>query len=326
MSHSANHRAASHELWMSAQLIRVEQALSDWVAPNSPIHSSASEDLAPVLSQAMRYAVLDGGKRLRPLLVLAAAEAVGVNLGVGVGLGAIDEKSAQAALRGACSVELIHAYSLVHDDMPCMDNDILRRGKPTVHVKFGEAQALLAGDALQALAFELLTPAPEVVETAVQATLCRILALSAGCHGMAGGQAIDLTSVGKLLTIDELRTMHRLKTGALLQASVLMGAACGKASPVANLALQEYGAAIGLAFQVVDDVLDVTADTATLGKTAGKDAEQDKPTFVSLMGLDASKAYADKLLQQALTALEQTGLGNTHALESLAYMVVNRVT
>jgi farnesyl diphosphate synthase len=311
---------------MSAQLIRVEQALSDWVAPNSPIHSSASEDLAPVLSQAMRYAVLDGGKRLRPLLVLAAAEAVGVNLGVGVGLGAIDEKSAQAALRAACSVELIHAYSLVHDDMPCMDNDILRRGKPTVHVKFGEAQALLAGDALQALAFELLTPAPEVVETAVQATLCRILALSAGCHGMAGGQAIDLASVGKLLTIDELRTMHRLKTGALLQASVLMGAACGKVSPVANLALQEYGAAIGLAFQVVDDVLDVTADTATLGKTAGKDAEQDKPTFVSLMGLDASKAYADKLLQQALTALEQTGLGNTHALESLAYMVVNRVT
>ena len=326
MSHSANHRAASHELWMSAQLIRVEQALSDWVAPNSPIHSSASEDLAPVLSQAMRYAVLDGGKRLRPLLVLAAAEAVGVNLGVGVGLGAIDEKPAQAALRAACSVELIHAYSLVHDDMPCMDNDILRRGKPTVHVKFGEAQALLAGDALQALAFELLTPAPEVVETAVQATLCRILALSAGCHGMAGGQAIDLASVGKLLTIDELRTMHRLKTGALLQASVLMGAACGKVSPVANLALQEYGAAIGLAFQVVDDVLDVTADTATLGKTAGKDAEQDKPTFVSLMGLDASKAYADKLLQQALTALEQTGLGNTHALESLAYMVVNRVT
>ena len=326
MSHSANHRAASHELWMSAQLLRVEQALSDWVAPNSPIYSSASEDLAPVLSQAMRYAVLDGGKRLRPLLVLAAAEAVGVNLGVGVGLGAIDEKSAQAALRAACSVELIHAYSLVHDDMPCMDNDILRRGKPTVHVKFGEAQALLAGDALQALAFELLTPAPEVVETAVQATLCRILALSAGCHGMAGGQAIDLTSVGKLLTIDELRTMHRLKTGALLQASVLMGAACGKVSPVANLALQEYGAAIGLAFQVVDDVLDVTADTATLGKTAGKDAEQDKPTFVSLMGLDASKAYADKLLQQALTALEQTGLGNTHALESLAYMVVNRVT
>jgi farnesyl diphosphate synthase len=308
MSDSENHMAALHDVWMGAQLQRVEQALSDWVAP--------TVDLAPVLSQAMRYAVLDGGKRLRPLLVLAAAEAVD----------AVDEKSAQAALRAACSVELIHAYSLVHDDMPCMDNDVLRRGKATVHVKFGEAQALLAGDALQALAFELLTPAPDIVDPAVQATLCRILALSAGCHGMAGGQAIDLASVGKALTIDELRTMHRLKTGALLQASVMMGAACGKVSPKTNVALQEYGAAIGLAFQVVDDILDVTADTATLGKTAGKDAEQDKPTFVSLMGLEASKAYADKQLQQALMALEQTGLGNTHALESLAYMVVNRVT
>jgi farnesyl diphosphate synthase len=249
-------------------------------------------------------------------LVLAAAEAVS----------ATDPKSTQAALRAACAVELIHAYSLVHDDMPCMDNDILRRGKPTVHVKFGEAQALLAGDALQALAFELLTPAPDVVDTAVQATLCRILALSAGCHGMAGGQAIDLASVCKLLAIDELHTMHSLKTGALLQASVMMGAACGAASSTALQGLQEYGSAIGLAFQVMDDVLDVTADTATLGKTAGKDAEQDKPTFVSLLGLDASKAYADKLLQQALAALACAGLSNTRALQSLAHMVVNRVT
>ena len=305
---------------MSAQLLRVEQALSDWVAPNVPANSSLPVDLAPVLSQAMRYAVLDGGKRLRPLLVLAAAESVEAS----------SEKANQAALRAACAVELIHAYSLVHDDMPCMDNDILRRGKPTVHVKFGEAQALLAGDALQALAFELLTPAPDVVDTTVQATLCRILALSAGCHGMAGGQAIDLASVGKLLAIDELHTMHRLKTGALLQASVMMGAACGNksfvASPTALLGLQEYGAAIGLAFQVVDDVLDVTADTATLGKTAGKDADQDKPTFVSLLGLEASKAYADKLLQQALAALERTGLSNTRALQALAHMVVNRAT
>ena len=303
---------------MSAQLLRVEQALSDWVAPNLPANSSLPVDLAPVLSQAMRYAVLDGGKRLRPLLVLAAAESVNF------GHTSSSEKASQAALRAACAVELIHAYSLVHDDMPCMDNDILRRGKPTVHVKFGEAQALLAGDALQALAFELLTPAPDVVDTAVQATLCRILALSAGCHGMAGGQAIDLASVGKLLAIDELHTMHRLKTGALLQASVMMGAACGATSPTALLGLQEYGAAIGLAFQVVDDVLDVTADTATLGKTAGKDAEQDKPTFVSLLGLAASKAYADKLLQQALAALARTGLSNTRALQALAHMVVNR--
>ena len=320
MSHLANHvdaeHDAEHEAWMNVQLLQVEQALSDWVAPMVPSDSSSVVDLAPVLSQAMRYAVLDGGKRLRPLLVLAAAEAVA----------ATDDKSTQAARRAACAVELIHAYSLVHDDMPCMDNDILRRGKPTVHVKFGEAQALLAGDALQALAFELLTPAPDVVDTVLQATLCRILAMSAGCHGMAGGQAIDLASVGKLLAIDELHTMHRLKTGALLQASVMMGAACGKVSPAAKIALQEYGAAIGLAFQVVDDVLDVTADTATLGKTAGKDAEQDKPTFVSLMGLHASKTYADKLLQQALAALARTGLNNTRALQALAHMVVNRAT
>jgi farnesyl diphosphate synthase len=307
---------STHETWMSEQLVKVELALTAWVAPSYINDLGIPVDLAPVLSQAMRYAVLDGGKRLRPLLVLAAAEAVA----------ATGEKSTQAALRAACAVELIHAYSLVHDDMPCMDNDILRRGKPTVHVKFGEAQALLAGDALQALAFELLTPDPDVVDTAMQAKLCRILALSAGCHGMAGGQAIDLASVGKVLNIDQLHNMHRLKTGALLQASVLMGTACGTTSQAVKMDLQEYGAAIGLAFQVVDDVLDVTADTATLGKTAGKDAEQEKPTFVSLMGLDASIAYADKLLHQALAALERTGLSNTRALQSLAHMVVNRTT
>jgi farnesyl diphosphate synthase len=306
----------THEAWVVAQLSKVELALTAWVAPHSSENSSIPQDLAPDLSQAMRYAVLDGGKRLRPLLVLAAAEAVE----------AVSKKAAQAALRAACAVELIHAYSLVHDDMPCMDNDVLRRGKPTVHVKFGEAQALLAGDALQALAFELLTPRPGVVDPGVQATLCRILALSAGCHGMAGGQAIDLASVGKLLSIDELHTMHRLKTGALLQASVMMGAACSEVSPAATIALQEYGASLGLAFQVVDDILDVIADTATLGKTAGKDADQNKPTFVSLLGLEKSVEYAQALLAQALAALAHTGLKNTRALESLAHMVVNRTT
>ncbi len=310
----------SFEAWMSLQLVKVEAALAVWVAPSAAETSSITQDLAPVLSQAMRYAVLDGGKRLRPLLVLAAAESVDV------GQPASCEKASQAALRAACAVELIHAYSLVHDDMPCMDNDILRRGKPTVHVKFGEAQALLAGDALQALAFELLTPPADVVDAPVQASLCRLLALSAGCHGMAGGQAIDLSSVGKLLTLEELHTMHRLKTGALLQASVMMGAACGTTSISAFTGLQQYGAAIGLAFQVVDDILDVTADTATLGKTAGKDADQLKPTFVSLLGLDKSREYADKLLQQALETLKNTGLANTRALQSLAYMVVNRTT
>jgi farnesyl diphosphate synthase len=260
----------------------------------------------------MRYAVLDGGKRLRPLLVLAACEAVG--------------GKHQAALRAACAVELIHAYSLVHDDMPCMDNDVLRRGKPTVHVKFGEAGALLAGDALQALAFELLTPDADEVPEPMQARLCRLLARSAGSAGMAGGQAIDLASVGVKLDEAQLCEMHRLKTGALLQASVLMGAACGEPSAAARQALATYGAAIGLAFQVVDDILDVTADSATLGKTAGKDAEQDKPTYVSLLGLARSHSYAQELLAQALAALDASGLGDTRALRALADMVVNRAS
>jgi farnesyl diphosphate synthase len=287
--------------WSTERLDRVEQALSSWVAADAPAG----------LGQAMRYAVLDGGKRLRPLLVLAASEAVG--------------GQPQAALRAACAVELIHAYSLVHDDMPCMDNDVLRRGKPTVHVKFGEAGALLAGDALQALAFELLTPDAAEVPEIMQARLCHLLARSAGSAGMAGGQAIDLASVGVKLGEAQLRQMHRLKTGALLQGSVLMGAACGQPSAATREALGVYGAAIGLAFQVVDDILDVTTDSATLGKTAGKDAEQDKPTYVSLLGLARSKAYAQELLAQALAALDASGLSDTRALRALADMVVNRV-
>ncbi len=258
----------------------------------------------------MRYAVLDGGKRLRPLLVLGASEAVHGN--------------AQAALRAACSVELIHAYSLVHDDMPCMDNDVLRRGKPTVHVKYGQAQALLAGDALQALAFELLTPEGEKVPAAIQAALCRLLARAAGHEGMAGGQAIDLASIGRQLGEDELRQMHRLKTGALLQGSVMMGAACGQTDARADEALSMYGAAVGLAFQVVDDMLDVTADSSTLGKTPGKDAAHDKPTYVSLLGLERSRQYAQELLLQARSALAGSGLADTRALLALAEMVVNR--
>jgi farnesyl diphosphate synthase len=230
----------------------------------------------------------------------------------------------EAALRAACAVELIHAYSLVHDDMPCMDNDVLRRGKATVHVKFGQAQALLAGDALQALAFELLAPEGSGIPPVIQTALCRLLARAAGHEGMAGGQAIDLASIGRALTEDELRQMHRLKTGALLQGSVMMGAACGQPSAAALGALSRYGAAVGLAFQVVDDILDVTADSATLGKTAGKDAAQDKPTYVSLLGLERSLAYAQDLLAQALAALDESGLRDTRALAALARMVVNR--
>jgi farnesyl diphosphate synthase len=297
------------EPWSRTRLEQVERALEQWVsavAPEGAVHAAPA-----ALVEAMRYSVLDGGKRLRPLLVLAAHEAVGGG-------------ASAAALRAACAVELIHAYSLVHDDMPCMDNDVLRRGKPTVHVRFGEASALLAGDALQALAFELLTPDDASMDCATQARLCNLLARAAGSAGMAGGQAIDLASVGHKLTEDELREMHQLKTGALLQGSVLMGAYCGQPDAVALAALRDYGAAVGLAFQVVDDILDVTADSITLGKTAGKDADNDKPTYVSLMGLARSQAYAQELLAQAQQALGQSGLDNTLALAALADMVVNR--
>jgi farnesyl diphosphate synthase len=201
---------------------------------------------------------------------------------------------------------------------------VLRRGKPTVHVKFGQAQALLAGDALQALAFELLVPAGDAIPDRVQAALCRLLAHAAGHAGMAGGQAIDLASVGRTLTETELREMHRRKTGALLEGSVMMGAACGSPDAKALAALHAYGAAIGLAFQVVDDILDVTADSATLGKTAGKDAHQNKPTYVSVLGLERSRAYACELRQQALQSLEASGLRDTRALHALALMVVDR--
>ena len=266
--------------WMAAQGARVEQALSDWVPASTPAG----------LGEAMRYAVLDGGKRLRPLLVLAAAEAV--------------QGHADAALRAACAAELIHAYSLVHDDMPCMDNDVLRRGKPTVHVQFGEATALLAGDALQALAFELLTPEGDAVPPAMQADLCRLLACAAGAHGMAGGQAIDLQNVGKAMTQAQLEHMHGLKTGALIRAAVALGAlACADIGDSQLAQLDTYAAKLGLAFQVIDDVLDCEADTATLGKTAGKDAQADKPTYVQLLGLAAARAYAETLVAEAIAAL-----------------------
>jgi farnesyl diphosphate synthase len=287
--------------WSGPHLAAVEAALSLWVGVDAPVR----------LGDAMRYAVLDGGKRLRPLLVLAASEAV--------------NGDAAAALRAACATELIHAYSLVHDDLPCMDDDVLRRGKPTVHVQFGEAGALLAGDALQALAFELLTPDDGSVVPAVQATLCRLLARAAGSQGMAGGQAIDLASVGLALDEAQLREMHRLKTGALLQGSVEMGAACARhVAPEALAALCDYGAALGLAFQVVDDILDVIADSQTLGKTAGKDAAADKPTYVSLLGLDGARERAAELLGEALAALERSQLADTGALRALAWMVVDR--
>jgi len=292
-------RLPEFDAWVTTELDAVESALEAWVPSDAPAG----------LGLAMRYGVLDGGKRLRPLLVLAAARAV--------------EGVREAALRAACAVELIHAYSLVHDDMPCMDNDVLRRGKPTVHVQFGEAQAMLAGDAMQALAFEVLTPA-EGVDPALQARLCALLARSAGHAGMAGGQAIDLASIGKALGEQALRDMHHRKTGALLQASVLMGAACGRPGAAAWEALSDYGDALGLAFQVVDDILDVTQASETLGKTAGKDMDNNKPTYVSVLGLTAARRHAQELRGKAQAALARSGLADAAALSLLADRVVER--
>ncbi len=292
-------KLADFDAWMRSELEAVERTLERWVPTDAPAG----------LGLAMRYGVLDGGKRVRPLLVLAAAQAVHGNQ--------------DAALRAACAVELIHAYSLVHDDMPCMDNDTLRRGKPTVHVQYGEAQAMLAGDAMQALAFEVLTP-EHGVPPALQARLCGLLARAAGHAGMAGGQAIDLVSIGRPLDESTLRDMHHRKTGALLQASVLMGAACGTTTPAAWQALSEYGDAIGLAFQVVDDILDVTQESETLGKTAGKDANDNKPTYVTVLGLDAARRHAAELRDLALAALARSGLAQAAWLSLLADKIVER--
>jgi farnesyl diphosphate synthase len=293
-------KAGDFEAWTLREQRNVEAALEAWVPDNAPAG----------LGSAMRYGVLDGGKRLRPLLVLAACEAV--------------HGQREAALRAAVAVELIHAYSLVHDDMPCMDNDVLRRGKPTVHVQFGQAQAMLAGDAMQALAFEVLTPDGDAVPAALQARLCALLARSAGHAGMAGGQAIDLASIGARLDETALRDMHRRKTGALLQASVLMGAACGRPDEHAWCALSDYGAAVGLAFQVVDDILDVTQASETLGKTAGKDEHHNKPTYVSVLGLAAARRHALTLRDQAHAALAASGLADAARLALLADKVVER--
>jgi farnesyl diphosphate synthase len=291
------------EEWMRAVLARVEAALERYLP------ATAMEPAR--LHEAMRYAVLGGGKRVRPLLVHAAGELTGAR---------------PAALEAAsAALEMIHVYSLVHDDMPCMDDDDLRRGKPTVHVQYDEATALLVGDALQSQAFVVLTD-ETALDTRAQAALVRELAVASGSVGMAGGQAIDLASVGLALTRPQLETMHRMKTGALLRASVRMGALAGTVPDAEVLgALDVYAAAVGLAFQVVDDILDVTTDSATLGKTAGKDAKDGKPTYVSIIGLDASRELAAQLRRDAHDALAPFG-ERARRLGELADLVVNRVS
>lgn len=263
------------------------------------------------LHEAMRYALLGGGKRVRPLLVYAA--------------GALFDADAAVLARAAAAVEMIHAYSLVHDDMPCMDDDALRRGKPTVHVAYDEATALLVGDALQSQAFVVLADADiAVIPPARLAAMLRVLAQASGSAGMCGGQAIDLDSVGLNLTLEQLEQMHQLKTGALLRAAVVLGALAGKDLAAADLAaLETYSRAIGLAFQVVDDVLDATADSATLGKTAGKDAADNKPTYVSILGLAPSRALAETLRLEAHAALAPFG-EKALRLRELADLIVQR--
>lgn len=260
-----------------------------------------------VLTEAMRYAVLDGGKRMRAMLVYAA--------------GALTQARQSDLDELALAVEFVHGYSLVHDDMPAMDNDVLRRGKPTAHVKFGEAVAMLAGDALQPEAF--LRIAKTQLQDSVKVRLMQELAQASGRDGMCGGQAIDLLSVGKNLDEAALRHMHGLKTGALISASVRMGALAGRSDlfEAAQEQLNCYAAALGLAFQVIDDILDVTADTQTLGKTSGKDNANDKPTFVSLLGLQQARVLARQTEQQAedaLGALAAQGIFDVAALNLLS--------
>ena len=267
-------------------------------------------EIAPQrLHEAMRYVVLDGGKRVRPLLAFAAGELTGADV--------------NRVNIAAAAVELIHAYSLVHDDMPCMDDDVLRRGKPTCHVQYDEATALLVGDSLQTLAFQLLAEHRLSDDARRQLEMIRLLAVASGSRGMAGGQAIDLASIGKSLALPELEFMHIHKTGALIRAAVLLGAQCGSVSQGQQDKLDRFGKLIGLAFQVVDDVLDCEADTATLGKTAGKDADNGKPTYVSLLGLQDAREMAGRLHREALETLADFG-DSALRLRELADFIVLR--
>lgn len=272
--------------WSHARLQRVEATLRR-VLP--------APDIAPQrLHQALRYAVLEGGKRVRPLLAFAAGELANAD-------------PERVALAGA-AVELIHAYSLVHDDLPCMDDDVLRRGKPTCHVEYDEPTALLVGDALHSLAFQVLGDYRLAEDAKTQLEMVKLLAAAAGSRGMAGGQAIDLESVGKALTVTELEFMHIHKTGAIIRASALLGARCGSGLGPRELGqLDLFAKLIGLAFQVVDDVLDAEGSTATLGKTAGKDAKDHKPTYVSAIGVARARELAQELRQNALDALAGFG-------------------
>ena len=292
----------STSLWLQRSTERVDQA----ILKSFDDQVSAASGL----KTAMHYAATGGGKRVRPLLIYATASLAGKELDQVAGIDAC-----------AVAVELFHTYSLVHDDLPCMDNDDLRRGRPTVHKAFDEASALLVGDALQTMAFQLI--AQSALNDAQKVQVITSLSVAGGMAGMAGGQAIDLASVGKQLTQNELELMHRLKTGALLRTAVQIGAIAVNFNEQEKKSLDVFASALGLAFQVVDDVLDASSDSQTLGKTAGKDAAANKPTFVSLMGLDGAREFARQLHQEALDSLGIWG-DNAELLRAIASKVVNR--
>ena len=291
----------SFQDWMREIQARTEQALTQKL-PEA--HTTPTQ-----LHSAMRYATLGGGKRVRPLLVHAA--------------GMVSHAQESALDACAIALEFIHVYSLVHDDMPCMDDDVLRRGKPTVHIAYDEATALLVGDALQALAFQTLTEIPSLKTTENQLEMVRLLAQAGGSRGMVGGQAVDLSAVGQTLTLSELEYMHIHKTGALIRCAVRLGLLCGEVPIATTEALDHYGKLVGLLFQVVDDILDAKADTATLGKTAGKDAVNQKPTYVSLLGLGAAQQLANDMLDEALSLLAPLG-PPAQRLRELAQYIVHR--
>ncbi|MCL2657259.1 MAG: polyprenyl synthetase family protein [Betaproteobacteria bacterium] len=287
--------------WMRARQNQIEAALEQRLPA---VHIAPQR-----LHEAMRYATLGGGKRVRPLLVFASGE--------------ITNAAPTALDTVACALELIHVYSLVHDDLPCMDDDTLRRGKPTVHVEFDDATALLVGDALQTLAFQLLAEAGLVNDAARQLIMIEHLARASGSRGMAGGQALDLSAVGLQISRAELEFMHLHKTGALIRSAVLLGALCGEIDPPQLEALDRFGKTIGLLFQVVDDILDAEADTATLGKTAGKDAAHNKPTYVTLLGAAEAHVLAAELRTQAHAALADFG-ASAQRLRELTDFIVDR--
>ena len=289
--------------WITSHSERTERALERLL--------DATQTTPQRLHEAMRYAAQGGGKRIRPLLVYAAGQ-------LGDTKNSVNAESLDVA---AVAIECIHAYSLVHDDLPCMDDDDLRRGRPTVHKAYDEATALLVGDALQTRAFEILANANCDAQVRIQ--MISVLAAAAGSRGMAGGQAIDLDSVGKKLDLSGLKQMHAMKTGALLSCAVELGGIAAQLNPAQMAHLDAYSKSLGLAFQIVDDVLDATSDSQTLGKTAGKDAANDKPTYVTLMGLDYAQKQAKELQETAIASLDSFG-AQAQALKDLALLVVNR--